>query len=73
MFGCLMIYSGSRDGPNIKVMCMVKFQYATSVWLALSHDHCLVSLLLPDVPITVVSTSTAIPTFNYFLNAFILN
>ena len=23
-------------------------QYATSVWLALPHDHCLVSLLFPD-------------------------
>ena len=26
-------------------MCIVKFQYATSAMLALSYDHCLVSLL----------------------------
>ena len=31
--------------PNIEVMCIVKFQYATSAMLALPDDHFLVSLL----------------------------
>ena len=40
--------------PNTKVMCMVKsikFQciYATSTWLALSHDHILVLLFFSSV------------------------
>ena len=36
--------------PNIEVMCIVKFQYATSAMLALLDDHFLVSLLFLDVP-----------------------
>ena len=40
--------------PNIEVMCIIKFQYATSAWLALPYDHCLVSLLFPYMSITVV-------------------
>ena len=40
--------------PNIEVMCIVKFQYATSAMLALPYDHFLVLLLFLDVPITVV-------------------
>ena len=40
--------------PNIEVMCIVKFQYATSAMLALPYDHFLVSLLFLDVPITVI-------------------
>ena len=35
--------------PNIEVMCIVKFQYATSAMLALPYDHFLVSLLFLDV------------------------
>ena len=43
--------------PNIEVMCIVKFQYATSAMLALPYDHFLVSLLFLDVPITVIVPS----------------
>ena len=48
MFGrtSIMIAEVGMVRPNIEVMCMVKslkFQYA------LSHGHCLVSLLFPDV------------------------
>ena len=42
------------DAPNIEVMCIDKFQYATSALLVLPYDHCLVSLLFLDVPITVI-------------------
>ena len=61
--------------PNIEVMCIVKFQYATSAMLALPYDHFLVSLLFLDVPITVIVpslllTSTCIAPF--FLLIFIL-
>ena len=42
---------------------MVKFQHATSAWLVLPYDHCLVSLLFPDVPVIVVGT--AIPTSDF--------
>ena len=40
------------------------FQYATSAWLALPYEHCLVLLLISDVPINVVG-GTAIPTSNF--------
>ena len=36
--------------PNIEVMCIVKFLYATSVMLAFPYDHFLVSLLFLNVP-----------------------
>ena len=51
--------------PNIEVMCIVKFQYATSAMLALPYDHFLVSLLFMDVPITVIVPSILL---NSFLN-----
>ena len=52
--------------PNIEVMCMIKYQYATSVWLALpyNYDYCLASILFPDV--SVIVADTAIPTSNFF-------
>ena len=49
--------------PNIEVMCIVKFQYATSTMLALSYDHFLVSLLFLGVIGTVAGT--AIPTSHF--------
>ena len=49
--------------PNIEVMCIVKFQYATSAMLALPYDHFLVSLLFLDVIGTVAGT--AIPTSHF--------
>ena len=54
--------------PNIEVMCIVKFQYATSAMLALPYDHFLVSLLFLDVPITVIVPSLLLTSF---LNVFI--
>ena len=56
--------------PNIEVMCIVKFQYATSAMLALpyAYDHFLVSLLFLDVPITVIVPSLLLTSF---LNVFI--
>ena len=51
--------------PNIEVMCIVKFQYATSALLALPYGHFLVLLLFLDVPITVIVPSLS------FLNVFI--
>ena len=48
--------------PNIEVMCIVKFQYATSAMLALPYDHFL------DVPITVIVPSLLLTSF---LNVFI--
>ena len=54
--------------PNIKVMCIVKFQYATSAMLALPYDHFLVSLLILDVPITVIVPSLLLTSL---LNVFI--
>ena len=54
--------------PNIEVMCIVKFQYATSAMLALPYDHFLVSLLFLDVPITVIVPSLLL---TLFLNVFI--
>ena len=54
--------------PNIEVMCIVKFQYATSGMLALPYDHCPVSLFLLDVPITVMVPSLLLTSF---LNVFI--
>ena len=53
--------------PNIEVMCIVKFQYATSAMLALPYDHFLVSLLFLDVPITVIVPSLLLTSF---LNVF---
>ena len=53
--------------PNIEVMCIVKFQYATSAMLALPDDHFLVSLLFLDVPITAVPSLL----LTSFLNVFI--
>ena len=43
--------------PNIVVMCIVKFQYATSAMIALPYDHFLVSLLFLDVIDTVAETA----------------
>ena len=43
--------------PNIEVMCIVKFQYATSAMIALPYDHFLVSLLFLDVIDTVAETA----------------
>ena len=43
--------------PNIEVMCIVKFQYATSAL----YDHSLVLLLFQDVPIS---------TFNFISECF---
>ena len=40
---------------NTEMVCWFKVAYATSVWLALSHDHCLISLLLPDVLVALPS------------------
>ena len=54
--------------PNIEVMCIVKFQYATSAMLALPYDHFLVLLLFLDVPITVIVSSLLLTSF---LNVFI--
>ena len=54
--------------PNIEVMCIVKFQYATSAMLALPYDYFLVSLLFPDVSITVIVPSLLLASF---LNVFI--
>ena len=51
-----------------EVMCIVKFQYATSGMLALPYDHCPVSLFLLDVPITVMVPSLLLTSF---LNVFI--
>ena len=50
--------------PNIEVMCIVKFQYATSAMLALPCDHFLVSLLFLDVAITVILLSLLMFLFN---------
>ena len=55
--------------PNIEVMCIVKFQYATSAMLAVPYDYFLVSLLFLDVPITVIVPS---PTFNFIFECFYL-
>ena len=49
--------------PNIEVMCIVKFQYATSAMLALPYDHFLVSLLFLDVSITVIVPSLLLTSF----------
>ena len=54
--------------PNIEVMCIVKFQYATSAMLALPYDHFLVSLLFLDVPSTIIVPSLLLTSF---LNVFI--
>ena len=54
--------------PNIEVMYIVKFQYATSAMLALPNDHFIVSLLFLDVPITVIVPSLLLTSF---LNVFI--
>ena len=57
--------------PNIEVMCIVKFQYATSAMLALPYDHFLVSLLFLDVPITVIVPSLLLTSFlNVFFNLY---
>ena len=68
MHRSLLLYSISMMRPNIEVMCIVKFQYATSAMLALPYDHCLVSLLFLDVPITVIVPSLLLTSF---LNVFI--
>ena len=58
--------------PNIEVMCIVKFQYATSAMLALPYDHFLVSLLFLDVPITVIVPSLLLTSFlNFLFNLYI--
>ena len=44
-------------------ICMSKFQYVTSAWLALPNDHCLVSILFPDVSVTIY----CIPTSNFMI------
>ena len=49
--------------PNTEVMCIVKFQYATSAMLALPYYPFLVSLLFLDVIDTVAGT--AIPTSHF--------
>ena len=56
--------------PNIEVMCIVKFQYATSAMLALPYDHCtcLALLLFLDVPIIAIVPSLLLTSF---LNVFI--
>ena len=46
-----------------KDVYIVKFQYATSVMLALLYDHCLVSLLHLNVPITVIVPSLLLTSF----------
>ena len=57
--------------PSIEVMCIVKFQYATSAMLALPYyDHSLVSLLFLDVLNTVIVRT--IPTFNFIFECFYL-
>ena len=58
--------------PNIVVMCIDKFQYATSAMLALPYDHCLVSLLFLDVPITVIVPSLLLASFLKILINFII-
>ena len=52
--------------PNIEVMCIVKFQYATSAMLALPYDPFLVSLHFLDVPITVIVPSLLLTSFLMF-------
>ena len=60
--------------PNIEVMCIVKFQYATSAMLALPYDHFLVSLLFLDVPITVIVPSLLLTSFfNLYCSFFLVN
>ena len=54
--------------PNIEVMCIVKFQYATSAMLGLPYDLCLVSLLFLDVPITVIVPSLLLTSFLFNLH-----
>ena len=51
--------------PNIEVMCIVKFQYATSAMLALPYDHFLVSLLFLDMIGPGTVAGTAIPTSHF--------
>ena len=58
----------SSISKHIEVMCIVKFQYATSAMLALPYDHFLVLLLFLDVPITVIVPSLLLTSF---LNVFI--
>ena len=71
MFGRIDPYRSSISmmRPNIEVMCIVKFQYATSAMLALPYDHFLVSLLFLDVPITVIVPSLLLTSF---LNVFFI-
>ena len=49
--------------PNIEVMGIVKFQYATSEMLALPYDHFLVLLLFLDAPINVIVPSLLLTSF----------
>ena len=49
--------------PNIEVMCIVKFQYATLAMLALPFDHFLVSLLFLDALISVIVPSLLLISF----------
>ena len=56
--------------PNIEVMCIVKFQYATSAMLALPYDHFLVSLLF--LYRCANHCYSAIPTFNFIFECFYL-
>ena len=48
------------------VMCIVKFQYATSAMLALPYDHFLVSLLFLDVIGTVAGTGPSLLLISFF-------
>ena len=49
--------------PNVEVMCIVKFQYATSAMLTLPYDHFLVSLLFLDMPFTVIVPTLLLTSF----------
>ena len=65
-----------HDVSSIEVMCMVKslkFHYATSVWLALPHNHIIIVLFcyFSDVLVTIASTSIPID-LTLLLNVFTL-
>ena len=66
MFGHIIHTSTIHHAPkHIEVLCMVKFLYATSAWLALPYVHCHVSILFPDVPITAIGTAILTSNFNF--------
>ena len=70
MFGCTIPTSalGAPKHRSVWVSYLNFSIYATSVGLALSYNHCLISILFADVLV-----NTAIPTSNIiFVNVFYL-